>query len=291
MKNVDLALYKAKSEGRGAYRFFDDAMGIEARTRHARQIDLRNALSNNEFELHYHPTVDIDTMEIASIEALIRWRHPRRGLLAPFDFIPLAEEAGLINPIGEWVLRKACNDATYWPSHIRVSVNLSAIQLRKAGVIDNIRKLLNESGLSPERLELEVTEAVLLQGNNETVETLHQLRLMGISVVLDDFGTGYSSLSHLRMFPFDKIKIVRSFVHEIAKSPDCAAFVSAVAGLGRSFRIGTVAEGVETKDQLTLVRAAGCTYAQGFLFGLPCPLAGLKFQRLPQCNQKDDAAA
>ncbi len=277
VKNADLALYKAKSEGRDAYRFFEDAMGVEARTRRAHQVELRNALANEELELHYQSIVDIKTREMASIEALVRWRHPQRGMISPADFIPLAEETGLINPLGDWVLRKACKDAALWPSPIKVSVNLSAVQFRKACPIDNFREVLSESGLPPERLELEITESVLLQGNVENVETLHKLRLMGISIVLDDFGTGYSSLSYLRMFPFDKIKIDRSFVHELAKSEDCAAIVSAVAGLGRSLRIGTVAEGIETEDQLLLVRAAGCTHAQGYLFGRPCPAAELKF--------------
>ena len=253
VQNADLALYRAKADGRNAYRFFDDAMGIEARGRRAYQNDLRNALANDEFELHYHPIVDIQTREIASVEALIRWRHPQRGLIAPAEFIHVAEETGLINPIGDWVLRKACSDAMRWPPAVKVSVNLSAVQFRKVYPIDNFCDVLAESGLPPERLELEITETVLLQGSAENVETLHQLRLMGISIVLDDFGTGYSSLSYLRMFPFDKIKIDRSFVHELAKNADCAAIVSAVAGLGRSLRIGTVAEGIETEDQLLLV--------------------------------------
>ncbi len=279
MKNADLALYKAKSEGRDAYRFFEDAMGVEARTRRANQIELRNALANGELELHYHPIIDIHSGEMASIEALIRWRHPQRGMISPVDFIPLAEETGLINPIGDWVVRRACKDAAHWPSYIKVSVNLSAVQFRKSCPVDNISKALSKSGLAPERLEIEITESVLLQGNVENVERLHKLRLMGISIVLDDFGTGYSSLSYLRMFPFDKIKIDRSFVHELAKSHHCAAIVSAVAGLGRSLRIDTVAEGIETQEQLLLVRAAGCTHAQGYLFGRPCPAAELRFER------------
>jgi diguanylate cyclase (GGDEF)-like protein/PAS domain S-box-containing protein len=290
MKNADLALYKAKSEGRDAYRFFEDAMGVEVHARRAHQVELRGALANDEFELHYHPIVDIRTGETASIEALIRWRHPQRGMIAPADFIPLAEESGLINPIGDWVLRKACSDAVHWPSHVKVSVNLSAVQFRKSSPIDNFSQALSESGLPPERLELEITESVLLQNNVEHVETLHQLRLMGISIVLDDFGTGYSSLSYLRMFPFDKIKIDRSFVHELARSADCAAIVSAVAGLGASLRIGTVAEGIETGDQLLLVRAAGCTHAQGYLFGRPCPAAELKFDRLTERERRSKVA-
>jgi diguanylate cyclase (GGDEF)-like protein len=290
VKNADLALYRAKAEGRDAYRFFDDTMGVEARHRRAYQTDLRNALANDEFELHYHPIVDIQTREIASVEALIRWRHPLRGLIAPAEFIHVAEETGLINPIGDWVLRKACSDAMHWPPAVKVSVNLSAVQFHKVYPIDHFFDALAESGLPPKRLELEITESVLLQGSAENVETLHQLRMMGISIVLDDFGTGYSSLSYLRMFPFDKIKIDRSFVHELAKNADCAAIVSAVAGLGRSLHIGTVAEGVETEDQLLLVRAAGCTHAQGYLFGRPCPAEALKLPDVRQHRQKIEAA-
>ena len=290
VKNADLALYRAKAEGRDAYRFFDDAMSVEARNRRAHQNDLRNALANDEFELYYHPIVDIQTREFASVEALIRWRHPSRGLVAPTEFIQVAEETGLINSIGDWVLRKACSDAMRWPSPVKVSVNLSAVQFRKVYPIDNFYNALAESGLPPGRLELEITESVLLQGSAENVETLHQLRLMGISIVLDDFGTGYSSLSYLRMFPFDKIKIDRQFVHELANNADCAAIVSAVAGLGRSLRIGTVAEGVETEDQLLLVRAAGCTHAQGYLFGRPCPVEALNLSDARQHKQKIEAA-
>jgi diguanylate cyclase (GGDEF)-like protein/PAS domain S-box-containing protein len=282
VKNADLALYKAKAEGRDAYRFFEASMGLEAITRRAHQSELRSALANDEFVLHYHPIVDINTREAASVEALIRWRHPQRGLISPLEFIPLAEETGLINPIGEWVLRKACADAALWPANVKVSVNLSAVQFRRICPIENFRHVLDESGLPTERLELEITETVLLQGSDENVETLHQLRRMGISIVLDDFGTGYSSLSYLRKFPFDKIKIDRSFVHELANNEHSASIVSAVAGLGRSLRIGTVAEGIETEEQLVLVRAAGCTHAQGYLFGKPCPAAELKFRRFEQ---------
>jgi diguanylate cyclase (GGDEF)-like protein/PAS domain S-box-containing protein len=290
VKNADLALNRAKAEGRDAYRFFEPSMGLEAITRRAHQSELRSALANDEFVLHYHPIVDINTRETASVEALIRWRHPQRGMISPLEFIPLAEETGLINPIGEWVLRKACADAAQWPANIKVSVNLSAVQFHRICPIENFSQVLDEAGLPAERLELEITETVLLQGSDENVETLHQLRRMGISIVLDDFGTGYSSLSYLRMFPFDKIKIDRSFVHELAKSEHCASIVSAVAGLGRSLRIGTVAEGIETEDQLVLVRAAGCTHAQGYLFGKPCPAAELKFRRFSQRKQKRKVA-
>src|SRR5262249_53974097 len=183
MKNADLALYKAKSTGRNGHRFFEDAMGIEARTRRALEIDLRNALSRGEFELHYHPIVDIATRKITSVEALVRWRHPERGMIAPADFIPIAEETGLINPLGEWVLRQACRDAVDWAEHVKVSVNLSPVQFHKFSPIDMFCKVLTEIGLPPRRLELEITESVLMQGNAENVETLHQLRSIGISIV------------------------------------------------------------------------------------------------------------
>jgi diguanylate cyclase (GGDEF)-like protein/PAS domain S-box-containing protein len=280
MKSADLALYKAKGDGRNRFRIFEEAMGIEAKARRALQVDLRNALKDDQFEVHYHPIVEINSGNIASVEALVRWRHPQRGMIAPGDFIPLAEETGLINPIGEWVLRQACSDAVHWPPTVKVSVNLSPVQFRNIATIDMFCSALRDSGLPPERLEVEITESVFLKGDAETVETLHQLRCMGLSIMLDDFGTGYSSLSYLRMFPFDKIKIDRSFVHELSKNTDCGAIVSAVAHLGRNLRIPTVAEGVETEDQLLLVRAAGCTLAQGFLFGQPCPAAALSFRSL-----------
>jgi diguanylate cyclase (GGDEF)-like protein/PAS domain S-box-containing protein len=288
IKNADLALYKAKSEGRNTCRFFEEALALEAGTRRALQIDLRRALANEEFELHYQPIVDLTTGEIESVEALVRWQHPLRGTIFPGDFVPLAEETGLINPIGEWVLCRACSDATNWPGHIKVSVNLSPVQFRNANPVDLFCRALTTSGLSPERLEVEITESVLLRGNAENIETLHQLQLLGISVVLDDFGIGYSSLGYLRMFHFDKMKIDRSFVRELSSNADCAAIVSAIASLGRSLHISAVAEGVETEDQLVLVRAAGCTLAQGFLFGRPVPASEFNFDRLhPRSGHKE----
>jgi diguanylate cyclase (GGDEF)-like protein len=290
LKNADLAMYKAKSEGRNTYRFFEAAMGTEARIRRTLQIGLRDALTNQELELHYHPIIDVKSGEIASVEALVRWRHPQHGIIAPGEFIPLAEETGLIGSIGEWVLRQACADAVRWPSHIKVSVNLSPVQFRMTNPVEIVCGALTDSGLAPERLELEITESVLMHRNAENAATLHQLRSMGVSIVLDDFGTGYSSLSYLRMFPFDKIKIDRSFVNELSMNADCASIVSAVAGLGRSLHVATVAEGIETEDQLMLVRAAGCTYAQGFLFARPCPAAELRFQQFREARQKGEAA-
>jgi diguanylate cyclase (GGDEF)-like protein/PAS domain S-box-containing protein len=290
VKSADLALYKAKSTGRNTYRVFEEAMGAEAQTRRILEIDLRNALARDEFYLHYQPIVDIRMQEIACVEALVRWRHPLRRQIGPDEFIPLAEEIGLINPLGEWVLRKACTEATNWPSHVKVAVNLSAVQFRNGNLVGTVSKALNESGLLPKRLELEITETVLMQNNAENLGTLHQLLSLGVSIVLDDFGTGYSSLSYLRMFPFGKIKIDRSFVNELSSNGDCAAIVSAVAGLGKSLHVNTVAEGIETEDQLTLVRAAGCTHAQGFLFGRPCPVSELAFGRIQKRQTKVDAA-
>jgi EAL domain-containing protein (putative c-di-GMP-specific phosphodiesterase class I) len=220
--------------------------------RRAVEIDLRNALARDEFELHYYPIVDIRTNEIANVEALIRWRHPERGAIAPGDFIPLAEESGLINPIGEWVPRRACADAALWPPQFRIAANLSPVQFRRCNLVDIISRILTGSGLPPQRLILEITESVLMQGSAENLEILHRLRELGISIVLDDFGTGYSSLSYLRLFPLDQIKIDRSFVSELSSNADCAAIVSAVANLGRSLQIDTVAEGVETKDRAHL---------------------------------------
>jgi diguanylate cyclase (GGDEF)-like protein len=290
IKSADLALYKAKVGGRNAYRLFETAMGADADARRALERDLRNALARGEFELHYHPIVDIRTNEITDMEALIRWHHPERGPIAPGDFIPLAEESGLISPIGEWVLRQACADAAGWPPQFKVATNLSPVQFRGGNLVDSISRLVAESGLPPERLKLEITESVLMQGSAENLETLHQLRRLGISIVLDDFGTGYSSLSYLRLFPFDQIKIDRSFVSELSSNADCAAIVSAVASLGRSLQIDTVAEGVETEEQLVLARASGCTHAQGFLFGRPCPLSELDFKRLA-IRKRTEAAA
>jgi diguanylate cyclase (GGDEF)-like protein len=286
IKSADLALYKAKVGGRNTYRLFEAAMGADAAARRTLEIDLRNALARGEFRLHYHPIVNIRTNETTNVEALIRWSHPERGPIAPADFIPLAEESGLINPIGDWVLRQACADAAGWPPQIKVAANLSPAQFRRGNLVDTISEILTESGLSPNRLMLEITESVLMQGSAENFETLHQLRKLGISIVLDDFGTGYSSLSYLRLFPFDQIKIDRSFVSELASNVDCAAIVSAVANLGQSLHVDTVAEGVETEDQLVLARVAGCTHAQGFLFGRPCPAAELDFAHLAASKQR-----
>jgi diguanylate cyclase (GGDEF)-like protein len=287
LKQADLALYRAKSEGRNSYRFFAVEMDAAARLRRTLELDLRKAISPGDldsrdaFVLHYQNIVSVATGETIGIEALIRWRHPGLGLIAPDKFVPLAEEIGLIIPLGEWIIRKACSDAANWPSHVKLAVNLSPAQFRNDNLVDAVVGALTASGLSPDRLELEITESVLLQKNADNLSVLHQLQALGVAIVLDDFGTGYSSLSYLRVFPFDKVKVDRSFVAEVSSRADCAAIVCAITNLGRSLDIDTTAEGVETPEQFELLRAAGCTQAQGYLFCRPVPAAELDFARRP----------
>jgi diguanylate cyclase (GGDEF)-like protein len=269
MRNADMALYRAKTEGRSAYSFFEPEMDAQLRKRRLLELDLRKALVDGEFEVFYQPQVDARTEEITGCEALLRWHHPERGTVSPADFIPLAEEIGLIVPLGEWVLRQACAEAATWPGHIRVAVNLSPIQFKNRNLVHIVVNALAQSGLEAKRLELEITETVLLHDNDATLSTLHQLRDLGIKISMDDFGTGYSSLSYLRSFPFDKIKIDRSFVRDLTETGDCAAIIKAVAGLGRGLGIVTTAEGVETLAQLEQVRAEGCTEVQGYFFSAP----------------------
>jgi diguanylate cyclase (GGDEF)-like protein/PAS domain S-box-containing protein len=273
MKCADLALYKAKAKGRGAYQLFQPEMEEQARLRHALERDLRGALEAGEFHLAFQPQVRLDTSELTGFEALLRWNHPERGLVSPGEFIPIAEETGLVIPIGEWVLRAACATAASWPDLLNVAVNLSPVQFRTRGLVAMVTSALAEAGLSPRRLELEVTETTLLEDNESTIDILHQLRALGVRVSLDDFGVGYSSLSYLRKFPFDRIKIDRSFVGTLGECPESAAIVRTIASLGSVLGVETTAEGVETADQLEFVRASGCTAVQGFYFGRPCPAA------------------
>jgi diguanylate cyclase (GGDEF)-like protein len=275
LKNADLALYRAKSDGRNCFRFYEGEMDAAMRVHRSLQIDLRNALPRGEFELHYQTIADAATGTPCGAEALVRWRHPGRGLVGPDEFIPLAEDIGLIDALGEWILRAACAEAATWPDRVTIAVNLSAVQFRKGNLAQVITGALAASGLPARRLELEVTESVLLQKSEANLAMLHAIKKLGVSIVLDDFGTGYSSLSYLRIFPFDKIKIDRSFVRELTSSADSAAIVSAIAGLARSLDMVTTAEGVETEEQLALVRLAGCNQVQGFLFGRPGPAAQL----------------
>ncbi|MBR0955665.1 bifunctional diguanylate cyclase/phosphodiesterase [Bradyrhizobium canariense] len=271
LKNADLALYRAKADGRGTYRFFETGMDARAQARRLLEMDLRAAVQRDEFEAYYQPIRDVASGRVVAFEALLRWNHPQRGLIAPMNFIPLAEETGLIIQLGEFVLRSACTDAVTWPDDVDVAVNLSPVQFKNPNLIASVTEALAASGLDARRLELEITESVLLQNSEATLTTLHDLRAMGVRISLDDFGTGYSSLSYLRSFPFDKIKIDRSFVSELATREDSMAIIRAVTGLGRSLGIVTTAEGVENDAQLELLRREGCTQAQGYLFSKPRP--------------------
>jgi diguanylate cyclase (GGDEF)-like protein/PAS domain S-box-containing protein len=273
MKCADLALYRAKAEGRGTFRFFEPDMDAHIQARRALEVDLRRALAHGEFTLAYQPQINLAGNELVAMEALLRWSHAERGAVPPSEFIPLAEEMGLIVPLGEWVLREACKDAARWPEPIKVAVNLSPVQFRNRGLVTMVMQALAAARLSPSRLELEITEAVLLQDDEAIVTMLHQLRALGVRIAMDDFGTGYSSLSYLRSFPFDKIKIDRSFIKDIDRNRDSAMIIKAIAGLGQSLGIETTAEGIETPEQLELVRRAGCTEMQGYLASPPRPAA------------------
>jgi diguanylate cyclase (GGDEF)-like protein len=268
-RNADIALYRAKDLGRGGHRFFEPAMEAQLQVRRRLEVDLRDALEKNQFELFYQPLIDLDTNQVSSCEALIRWQHPDRGMITPAEFIPVAEDIGLIIPLGEWVLKKACQDAASWPKHPKVSVNLSPIQFTDRNLLRAVMEALEASALPPSRLELEITESVLLQSDDSTLATLHELRSRGLSIVMDDFGTGYSSLSYLRSFPFDKIKIDRSFISDLSESADSLVIVKSIVTLARSLGITTTAEGVETAEQVSHLRNMGCNEAQGFYFSRP----------------------
>ncbi|MFD2184558.1 EAL domain-containing protein [Rhodoplanes azumiensis] len=269
LRNADLALYRAKGDGRGCYRFFEPAMDADAQLQREFEFELREALVRKEFEIHFQPIVDIATCRPCAVEALVRWRHPDHGLIPPDKFIPVAEEIGLIIPLGEWILDTACRIAAAWPADVRLAVNLSAVQFRSGNLVEVVRDALARSGLPAARLELEITESVLLQKDHGGLAVLHDLAALGVHIVLDDFGTGYSSLSYLQLFPFSKIKIDKSFVADLPTRSDCAAIVCTVVNLAKALDMGTTAEGVETVEQLELLRAAGCREAQGWLFGRP----------------------
>jgi diguanylate cyclase (GGDEF)-like protein/PAS domain S-box-containing protein len=290
LKKADLALYRVKSEGRNSFSFFDEEMSKDAAARHRLLNDLRAALSRNEFDLYYQPVVDAKTARPCGTEALVRWRHPVEGLVSPDRFIWLAEEAGLMGTLGEWILERACADAASWPENIKVAVNLSAAQFQTGKLFDVILCALVESGLAPERLELEITESILLQNKEGYGVMIQQLKNIGVSIVLDDFGTGYSSLSYLTRFPFDKIKIDKSFTQGISDRADCAAVVASVLTLARGLDIAVTAEGVETNEQFELLRAAGVNQLQGYLFGRPVPVAELDFSAREHKWQTGNAA-
>jgi diguanylate cyclase (GGDEF)-like protein len=270
MKNADMALHGAKADGHGSYRFFESAMDERVKRRREVELALRRAMTAGEFELHYQPIVNVDDNHITSCEALIRWNDPARGMISPAEFIPIAEEIGLIVPIGEWVLRTACADAAQWPSDTKVAVNLSPIQVMNKNLVPMVVSALAATGLPATRLDIEITESVLMQNTDTTLAALHRLREIGVGISMDDFGTGYSSLSYLHKFPFDKIKIDRSFISGLPDNADSVAIVRAVAGLAKNLNMITTAEGVETEEQLNQIRALGCTEMQGYFFSRPC---------------------
>lgn len=273
LKNADLALYRAKMDGRGIYRFFETEMDARMQARRMLELDLRKALVAGEFELYYQPLVTVENGEITGFESLLRWNHPERGLVSPAEFISVAEEIGLMIPLGEWVLRRACQEAATWPSRIDIAVNLSTVQFKSRNLVAAVTLALSSAGLAAGRLELEITESVL-RGERETaLVTLHQLRNLGVKISIDDFAI--ASLSYLRSFPFDRIKIDRSFIRDLANREDCVAIVRAVTGLGKSLGMTTTAKGVETADQLEYLRAEGCNEAQGILFSRPKPASEL----------------
>jgi diguanylate cyclase (GGDEF)-like protein/PAS domain S-box-containing protein len=271
MREADIALYLAKTEGRGTARFFEPEMDARIHMRRVLELELQGAIARNEFELYYQPQISLDSDKVCGFETLVRWNHPTRGQISPLDFIPVAEETGMIGAIGEWVLRTACFEAENWPPPISVAVNLSSVQFKKGDLVATVQAALAASGLRPHRLELEITESVFLRDTADTLSALHQLRAMGICVALDDFGTGYSSLSYLRSFPFSKIKIDKSFVRDLPANNGSMSIIRAVTGLGKSLGMKTLAEGVERPEQLDTLRAEGCDEVQGYLFSRPRP--------------------
>jgi diguanylate cyclase (GGDEF)-like protein len=271
LKSADLAMYEAKGLGRHTFRFFAPEMEARMKARHTLETDLRRAVADRAFEIHYQPLVDLAGKNVTGCEALLRWRHPERGMIPPAEFIPIAEEIGLIVELGEWVLRKACEDAMDWPGHVRLAVNVSPMQFKSKTLALKVAAALADTGLAPHRLEIEITEAVLIRDDDEALAVLHQLRDLGVRIALDDFGTGYSSLGYLQRFPFDKIKIDRSFINDIAEAGGSSTIVEAVINMATARNMATTAEGVETVQQREVLRDLGCTQMQGYLFSPPVP--------------------
>jgi len=290
LRNADLALYQAKAEGRGMFRFFEPVMDEQMQARRLMEQDLRKALPAGEFELYYQPVVNLESNEISGFEALIRWNHRERGQISPASFVPLAEEIGFIVPLGEWVIRDACLTASRWPAHMHVAVNISAAQFRSPGLLQVIVNALAASGLHPTRLEIEITETVLLQDKEATLAILHQLRALGVRIAMDDFGTGYSSLTYLQCFPFDKIKIDRSFVKDISENKGSLNIVRAIAALASGMGMAATAEGVETSEQLNRIMAEGCTEMQGYLFSPPRPAREIERLFIARQSAQDDSS-
>jgi diguanylate cyclase (GGDEF)-like protein len=273
LRSADLALYRAKEAGRGTYAFFEESLNERAQQRRQVEADLRLALERGEFELVYQPLFDLEHNRICSFEALLRWRHPKRGVVSPAEFIPIAEDTGLIVPLGAWVIREACSRAASWPEHVRVAVNVSAVQFHRGALNESILRALADSGLAPNRLEVEITESIFLEGGEATLRLLHSLRGLGVRIALDDFGTGYSSLSYLQSFPFDKLKIDRSFIQNLLTRDGAIAIVHAITELANTLGMETTAEGVEETAQLMELRAHGCSSVQGYLFAEPMSAA------------------
>jgi EAL domain-containing protein (putative c-di-GMP-specific phosphodiesterase class I) len=293
MRDADIALYLAKAEGRGTVRFFEPEMDARIHIRRMLELDLQNAITRNEFELYYQPLVSLISNSLTGFEALLRWHHPVKGLVSPLEFIPVAEETGMIVAIGEWVLRTACFEAATWPADLSIAVNLSPVQFKYCDIVATTRTALAASGLRPDRLELEITESVFLHDTAGTLSALQELRSMGIGIALDDFGTGYSSLSYLHSFPFNKIKIDQSFVRDLMTNKESMSIVRAVTGLGKSLGIKTTAEGVETLEQLNKLRDNGCTEVQGYFFSQPRPAneVPLMIARLQQIGEYEKLEA
>lgn len=291
LKNADMALYQAKTDGRGTFCFFEPEMDARVKARSALEFDIRQAIMGNEFELHYQPLVDLRRRTITCCEALLRWRHPERGIISPAEFIPVAEETGLINQLGEWVIKTACAEAVTWPNDIKVAVNISPVQLKNKSLALTVISALAASGLKASRLELEITESVLIHDEEETFATLAHLQGLGVRIVMDDFGTGYSSLAYLQRIPFDKIKIDRSFIKNIADKDGSLAIVQAIVIIAESRNIATVAEGVETEQQLELIGMLRCTEMQGFLFSRPVTAQNLLQLFSPDAQWQANAAS
>ena len=266
-----MALYEAKRNGRNRYEDFRIEMDAAARKRRLVELDLRDAITCNQLRLYYQPITDAKHDAVIGYEALMRWHHPQNGLIMPIDFIPIAEETGLIHSLGSFALHEACREATTWAGNQTVAVNLSPIQFKNSGLVSVVESALASSGLAPERLEVEITESVLLDNTLGNVGTLRKLKALGVRIALDDFGTGYSSLSYLRSFPFDKIKIDRSFINDMQDSPEALAIIRAITGMSRSLAIQTTAEGVETDEQFRRLKEEGCSLFQGYFFGRPQP--------------------
>ncbi|MGI9509241.1 MAG: putative bifunctional diguanylate cyclase/phosphodiesterase [Geminicoccaceae bacterium] len=275
LRFADAALYQAKRDGRCTFRFYEPGMNEALRARRMLERDMRRAIENCEFSLHYQPLFDLQERQISGYEALLRWQHPTRGNIPPSEFIPLAEETGLILPISDWVLRTACEEATNWEDQTKVAVNLSSVQFTQSDVVDTVRRALDASGLPPDRLELEITESLLMSNTEGVLADLHRLRELGISIAMDDFGTGYSSLAYLWRFPFDKLKIDRSFITDLDTDPKVSEIVRTIINLGRTLNLSVTAEGIETSQQVDTLTEQGCDLGQGFFLGRPVAASDL----------------